>query len=418
MLKKIVNHWSFRFLLAGVAVRLLLMPITLHPDLWGHSFVAYFFSYKGVLNIYDHLLSLPQNHPLVANFGVADIFIYPPLTYFTLGFFRLLVKPLADPNFIPWLMENVGNATAYGGLGLQLFLFKLPYVFVDVGSAYLLSSLFDNSKNKRRAFLLWMFNPVTLYATFMVGQLDILPVFFVLLSLYFAKDKKYFWSIVSLGIGGSYKMFPLLFIIPAALVFKEKLSERIKLVVAGFFPFLLFSLPFFTSPAFRAMVFSPKSQKVLFMKLPVSGAEAIFPFVLLLTVLYFVAFYQRKRLSVEHCFLTIVLLILSLTHYHPQWYLWVTPFLVIELVRKNLKNWLLILVLFFSWLFITLTFEPSLSVGLFRPIWPQLGDAPGLSDLLDRHTDVFQIKSIVRSIFAGASLYLVHSLFARQNGKA
>ena len=33
------------------------MPITVHPDFWGHSFTAYFFAYKGVANIYDYLVN-------------------------------------------------------------------------------------------------------------------------------------------------------------------------------------------------------------------------------------------------------------------------------------------------------------------------------------------------------------------------
>ena len=98
--------WWLKALLIGVAIRLVLMPITVHPDLWGHSFTAYFFAYKGELNIYDFLLNLPKNHPLVMNYGVNDIFIYPPLAYFTLGIFRVLVKPLADANFIPWLKKE------------------------------------------------------------------------------------------------------------------------------------------------------------------------------------------------------------------------------------------------------------------------------------------------------------------------
>jgi hypothetical protein len=159
------------------------------------------------------------------------------------------------------------------------------------------------------------------------------------------------------------------------------------------------------------MVFSPKSQKMLFMKFPVSGAEAIYPFIFILVFFFLFAYYKKKEIVVEHYFLAILLLILSITHYHPQWFLWVTPFFVIELVRKNFRNWLEISVLFACWLFITLTFEPSLSIGLFSPINPSLSQAPGLADVIGRYTDIFQIKSVVRSIFAGTSLYLVHSIF-------
>jgi hypothetical protein len=162
------------------------------------------------------------------------------------------------------------------------------------------------------------------------------------------------------------------------------------------------------------MVFSPKSQKMLFMNFPVSGAEGVYPFILFLVFFYFFAYYKKKDIAIEHYFLAILLLILSITHYHPQWFLWVTPFFAIELARKGLKNWLEISILFTSWLFITLTFEPSLSVGLFSPINPSLSDTQGLAELIGKYTDIFQLKSLVRSVFAGTSLFLVHSIFAGQ----
>lgn len=135
-------------MILGLVVRLILMPITYHQDILGHSSAGYFFVYKGVTNIYDHLLSLPADHPLVKNVGVTDIFIYPPLTYYTIGLFRLLVKPFADPNFVPWAWSNLLSLFSYPTLGWQLFLFKFPYLFIDIGSAFLLAGLFDEVKRK------------------------------------------------------------------------------------------------------------------------------------------------------------------------------------------------------------------------------------------------------------------------------
>jgi len=277
--RRVVKKWWFWPLVVGLLIRFILMPITLHPDLWGHSFAAYFFSYKGVVNIYDHLLNLPLDHPLVKNFGVGDMFIYPPLTYFTLGLFRLLVKPFTDYNFIPWLMQNLGTVHTYRGLYWHLLLFKLPYVFVDIAAAFVLKDLFKTLKAKKLVFFLWIFNPLSLYATFMMGQLDLIPTFFTILALYFASKKRYAWSLFSLGIGGSYKMYPLLLIIPTALVFSDNFKQRIKYILLGFLPFIATIAPYIGSAAFRQMVlFTPKSQKMLYMGLPVSGAEVVFPF--------------------------------------------------------------------------------------------------------------------------------------------
>lgn len=391
----------------GIMLRLILMPITLHPDLWGHSFTAYFFSSEGVFNIYEYLLSLPPEHPLVLNFGVSDIFIYPPLTYFTLGLFRILVAPFTDNNFIPWLWSNLDNVYEYQGLYRHLLFYKLPYLFFDIGIAFMLSSLFSDKKQKIKAFAFWMFNPLTIYATFMIGQLDILPTFFVVLSLYFVKKQKPNLAVVSLGIGGAYKLYPLLLLPLAAFYLSGKFLSRFKLILLGLTPFVITILPFLGSSAFRSMVlFSPKSQKMLFMGLNVTAAEVVYPFVLLLFVLYFLVYYQRHRVSLNGLYLAALLLIFSVSHFHPQWFVWASPLLIWFLVKNNFYKWELVAVIFISWLVLTFLFEPSLSFGLFNPLFPKILQAKPLDKILSHYIDVFMVKSIVRSIFAASSFYI------------
>ena len=400
-----------KILIAGVVLRLILMPITLHPDLWGHSFSAYFLAYEGKINLYDTLANLPKDHPLVKNFGVSDIFIYPPLAYYTLGFFRILVKPFVDANFIPWLMENLGKVHTNPQLYKNLFFFKLPYLFLDVGLAYLLTGLFQDFKKKKIAFALWMFNPLAIYVSFMVGQMDLLPTFFTVLSLYFFKKKKNYWSAAMIGVAASYKMYPLFLLLPLAFLGSNKLGERIKIFLVGLIPFVFFIAPYISSPAFRAQVFSPKSQKMLFMGWSVSGAEVIYPFVIAVALICFYAYYSQKKLDLAVYFMAILLITYSVTHFHPQWFLWVTPFLIWELVEHEFKNWFLILVIFACWLVITLFFESSLSYGLFNPLWPSLDKAVGLSEIVGKYTNVYQLKSLVRSVLAAASAFLVIKLF-------
>jgi len=124
----------------------------------------------------------------------------------------------------------------------------------------------------------------------------------------------------------------------------------------------------------------------------------------------FFSYYQKRKITPLPYFLAILLLIFSVTHFHPQWFLWVIPFLVLELVENNFENIALVLVIFFGWLLLTLLFEPSLSFGLFNPLWPDLEKAIGLSDIVNRYTNVFQLKSLIRSVFAGASAFLTFKL--------
>src|SRR4030042_4040903 len=142
-LNDISKNWWFYPLLIGVILRLIVMPITFHPDLWGHSSVAYFFAHKGILNIYEYLANLPSVHPLVKHMGIGDIFIYPPLTYFTLGIFRILVRPFENPDFMTMIWNEASLALKFPILHWHLFLYKLPYLFIDIGTAFIFAKLFD-----------------------------------------------------------------------------------------------------------------------------------------------------------------------------------------------------------------------------------------------------------------------------------
>lgn len=385
----------------GLVIRLILMATTLHPDLWAMVFSQYLAAFKGITNIYHYLANLPAESLLVKNYG-QNFFTYPPLTYFTFGFFGLVLRPFYNPDFINNLAINLPTILADGRLFWHLFWFKFPYLVFDLGVLWLFIKLFDQEKEKWLAFLLWLFNPLALYATFMVGQFDIIPVFFVLLSLLFVKQKKVSLAAFCLGIGGAYKMFPLFFL-PFLVVNQGKnLGQKIKLFFIGLAPYLFSILPFISSASFRQNVlFSNQAQKILFAKINISGAEYLSLFV----VLYFslLLLVNLKEIDLWKWFLAVMFVLFSVTHYHPQWFLWVSPLLVIFWVRYPDKK-IYPLLCWSCWLLLTLFFEPSLSISLFAPVVPILKEAIPLTDLVGRLYDVFQLKSLIRSVFAGTAL--------------
>ncbi len=405
MKKFIVLSAKFWPLLAlGLIIRLLLMPVTLHPDLWAISFAQNIFAFKGVFNIYDYLENLPGNSALVVNYG-RNFFTYPPLTYFTLGTFGFLLKPLFNQNFFNNLAVILPDVLADSRLYFHLFLTKFPYLFFDFGILLLIINFFQDEKKKRLAAVLWIFNPVTLYTSYMVGQFDIMAVFFTVLALHLAKQKKIYWSVFCLGVGGAFKMFPLFFIPFLAISQSKNFKELLKLFVVGLTPYFLSVLPFAGSAVFRQTVlFSNQSQKMLFAKLLVSGAEYLSVFVVFYIFLVGISFV--KKVELWKWFLMVLLLFFSVTHYHPQWFLWISPFLIFFGVEYK-KFWLLPIVLFMTWTVITLLFEPSLSVSLFAPVDKSLMSVRPLSEIINRFYNVFDFKSLIRSIAAGISLTIV-----------
>lgn len=408
----IKNNKLFIFLIAiGIVLRVFLMVNTYHPDLAGQILSTYFFAYKNVINIYDYLAALPATHPLVRNFGVGDIFIYPPLTYFTLGGFLKLIQPLINESFFLHVM-NSASIYKEPSLSYYLFLLKLPYLIVDLFLAFILTKLFDKENEKRAILLLWLFNPVTLYSSFSMGVFDVIPTLFTVLCLVFVKRKRFLVAAIMLGFGAAYKSYPL-FLIPLLVLTQKSFWEKVKVGIAGLLPFVLSIAPFWSSTAFKYMVFGPKSQKEFFMIWLVSGAEGIFPYILGFVILCLII--SRSHGSSRHLykyFLAFFLLLFGVTNYHPQWFIWISPFLLIELVRNKWRNLWLTLGLFACYVFIVLVFENSLSIGLFSPLFPAANSFPGFAKLIAAKTDLNFMKSFVRSIFAGISLYLTYDLFS------
>lgn len=415
LLVKILKSWWFPWLVLGVILRLVLAAITAHPDLWALNFSGYLLAFKGVPNIYDYLAGLPGDHEWSKLYGPA-VFTYPPLAYFSLGIFVFFLKPFFNLSFLTWftnhsLIDSLGNPELFR----HLILLKFPYLFFDIGMAFLFLGLFKEERKKKWAFLLWIFNPLSFYTSFMVGQFDVIPVFFVILSLYLASLGRKNWALVLLGIGGSLKLFPLLFLPFFILVLGKNNWEKARLAFLGGLPYFLTIFPFLSSSAFRQVVlFSNQSQKMLFMGLSVSGAEGLYVFVVFLVLLWFWAGYTKHKMDDlwKYIFVTL-LLFFSVTHYHPQWFLWITPFMILEMVKSGFQNKWLHLTLFTSWFLLLLFFEPSLSYGLFSPLWSQLAKAQGISEILVRYIDIFQFKNLIRSIFAATAIFLSFRLFTR-----
>lgn len=421
---KILKSWYFYWILIGVLVRVLLSIFTLHPDIWGISLTPSFLAFEGVWNIYDYLGSLNIEKSAYAQnlgntFNTADIFIYPPLAYFTLGFFTYFFSIFNDPGYFQVVVKNLEKTLGDPALFRYLFFAKLPYFFFDFAALYFLVKMFKEEKQKRTAFFLWLFNPVLLYTTYMIGNFDVIPVFFTVIGTYFFVQKKYWQGFLLFGIGAAYKTYPILLALPLIFLFGETQKRKLAYFLLLIGPYVLTSLPFLTTIEYRRdVLFNPKNTKFLFMSLPVSGAEVLYVFIVGLVAIVLTAAYRKTHMGQFWIYpLAILLLFLSVTHYHPQWALWAIPFLILLWVSYQSYRWLLV-VLLLLYVGIVFTFEASLSYSLFGPLFPASHNLPSLTAILTDRFDpvmVNQMKSFLRSVFAGVSLWLIVSLLFRNH---
>lgn len=411
-----MKKFFLKWILIGLALRLIVIPLTVHPDIRAIDLGAYLISQKGEwLTFYDYLSRLDPGNLLVRIYG-PDLFIYPPLAYLIPGVFMFFLGPLYDFSFNNLFLLDMEATYRTIELFKTLFLLKLPYLLFDFLLAFLLYQIFTKKKGET-AFKLWMINPLTLYATFAIGQIDIFPTLMVVAALFFALRERKALSVLMLGIGGAFKLFPLFFLPIFALVLEKRFWRRLKLLIIGVIPYLVVIAPYlFFSPMYRqTALLASQTEKIFYMRLPLSGAEYLSIFAI---GYFFLLFLAIKSAGKKQVFwqlgLILMLLFFSVTHYHPQWFLWSAPFLVWLIVEYGKKYLSYLLILLSCYIAILFFFEPSLHLGLFTPVTPSLVNAGSLTSLLSGITNIFTLKSLIRSLFAATSIILIWRLLSEK----
>lgn len=357
-------------LILAVGLRVFLAFSTFHPDIAALSSSGQIVTNGHILNLYDY-----SSESLVLN--------YPPLVYWFFGL----------TNFI------------FNG---NIPLLKLSYLLFDISLGILLYKIVD-PKKKLLAFALWMFNPVSLYATYMMGQFDIIPTFFSVLSVYFALKKELNWAALALGGGIAFKLYPIFLIIPLIILAKA-LQSKIKLIIFAILPYGISVLPYIFSHSFRAnALFASQSSKSLYAAIPVSGGESIILFPAFLMFFYLLIWHKKITGILAKIYLIPLLLFFIFTHYHPQWLIWITPFLIFGLVSVD-KLLLPVVLIFASWFASLFFFDSSLTLGIF-------GATQGIWAYLNLHPDYNLSRSLIQTVFVAASAYLIYGYFPRKNNE-
>lgn len=397
-------------LIIGIIIRLFLAAGTYHPDLRTFQFSGEIVGKGNIFNTYDYFDHLPDTleikHLIELN--------YPPAIYWFHGAFNFIFSVVFGPNFNNFLIHTedyLGNLE----FNFHLLFIKLPYLIFDILTAAFLTKLFTDKKQKFLSFSLWIFNPVNLYATYMMGQFDLIPNFFVVLSMYYILKKKFYLASLVLGLGIAFKVYPLYLLVPLSFLGKN-IFEKIKIFGLGIISYLITILPFLGSPYFKMHALATsQTTKSLYAQIPVSGGESLMLFPLFLILIYIYLYYKLS--SVDYVklwayFFSVLFLFFIFTHIHPQWFIWLTPFLIIDFVRNGFKNFIPALILLLSYTISLFFYDPSLTTRIFQPLFPNLHDITSLWGLLNIEIDYNFGRSVLKTCFAGAAVYYIYKLNA------
>ncbi len=406
---KSFNRIIIVLLVLGLLVRVVLMPIAFHPDLF---WITY------------HAQNLALHGEVTKDLTVQPI---PSLLY--AATIRLFL-PILSPAEIIWgdEWEVMGQEEYQGAFDLRmqiataprihltLVILKLPLLAFDLGCAFLLLVVLrKRSRGAVISFAFWMFNPIGLYISYLYGRYDVVAAFFVLLSLYLFQRVRPLASLAGLALTMlSRVIFAALapfFLIGAFMQLRRQ--KRLLLGVGIVTGVALLTLVSGAFPRVIALLDQAHGQFLLAAKLPIILHDELVLFVIAYALLLFsslerdLSSYVVLRKYSAMVFLTMF----SLAFFNPQYFFAVLPFLALEIAEQPRLLWFH-LVQIAGYAIYLLNWGAQTTWWLFLPLNPSLFSRLTPPELIiQAYTNYKAVIAIFRSLLTAASLWMVYLIF-------
>lgn len=252
-----------------------------------------------------------------------------------------------------FLIELVGGIISIGvkNIFIKNILFKIPSLIFDLLGLYFLVKMFPD----RRKYIgvLYFASPIIFYATYMHGQLDVIPTVFLLGSLYFLINKRnniIFSILLALALSSKLHILAIIPLLYLYIYKKDGFVEATKSVGISFLLTILIILPFFdTENNFMKMVIMNKEQKGVTSIFLQYQNNRIYFSMLAIMCIYLKAFSLKKinkNLLYSFCgvlFSIFLILVLPM----PGWYVWIVPFITIFFVNVSMDKYVNIYIYLF-----------------------------------------------------------------------
>lgn len=316
------------------------------------------------------------------------------------------------------LIECIGGVFVAFFEGMPLFfrnlIFKLPILMVNLLGLYFLLRL---SRDKRKYILiLYFLSPIILYASYMHGQLDLIPTVFLLGAVYYLtqmgrtakKETACEWRfILFLSLALSSKLH-IVAVLPLFYFYLHKKKGWRKAVCMTGLPVffaIVAALPFWGSGFINMVLLNREQQAINMVYLDYGNAHLLLTVIAIL-FLYFQAFqvYQMNGDLLISMTGLLFSVFVSLVPAMPAWFVWVVPFFMLYLARLRENRGKMVLVygcFHFLYLLYYVFFHQTQFVDLYI-----LGKSLHFIKLSEGN-----LKDIVFSLMVGVFLILVVSMY-------
>lgn len=397
-----VKRNIYKWLLIGLLIRFTLMPIALHFDL---------------LSVYQRSSLIAYQSVLWAETGQTFI-------HYTHAFFLLIFKPLM-PYLESVLPGRTGSVSWRGweafvthpNVFRTLFLFKIPYLIFDLGCALLLLAILQDQKKGLTAFKFWMVNPVVIFAAYTFSRYEPVVIFFILLSLYYAKNNLAAKSLFSLGVALIIRLYPLILLPFFVIILGKGLRQRLKLAFWGLLPLGIITVLSRSLHGVSEVEYwtgMPHTSYLMGLRFPLGIAyDVIFVFFTGYTLLLLYSYFNTNHSFSNLWKVNLILLLFffATSFFHPHYFMWLIPFLALQVVEdKRFIGLFAIQVL--CWVVYTFQWKKPLAGYLFAPLnHSYFMSFRSPFEIINQYYSAANFIGIFRSIFSGVSFWMIYLLF-------
>ncbi|MEK6909761.1 MAG: hypothetical protein AABW61_01650, partial [Candidatus Aenigmatarchaeota archaeon] len=260
------------------------------------------------------------------NIGQVKAFPYPTLMLI------ILASPHAALSFVfsgAWLNDAFIN----------LFITRVPLLLADLFIFYVLTKWLKTREDKVLKYY-WA-SPILFYISYFHGQLDVIPIAILFLSLAFLFRNKTFVSGILFGAGIATKT-NILLVLPFMAIFlwkNKSLKETIKFAAIAAITYAIFILPFIHSQGFIKMVFGASEQfRVFDLTIPLGFQNILLlaaPAAYLILLFNFSSYEKMNKDLLMMVIALVFTVVVTLVPPSQGWYYWAVPFLIYFFVKQE-----------------------------------------------------------------------------------
>lgn len=406
---KKLSKLFYKYFLIGLLIRFIFIPFFMHADLLSTYRRAAETVFQGNLGSDSQQFITNIIHSIylfIIKFFIPNINNYS----------NILLDSNASSSWV--------NFASSDNVFVVLSLLKFLYLFFDIICMFLvIRLLYDKEPEKKlKVFKYWVLNPIVIFVSYIFARHDIIGISITLAALLLAKNKRKYWAIAVLALAVAVRFFPIM-ILPILIFYladtKKDYIILFSIGMSGLVAIETFSYFYFGRSVIFSLLNTEHFDFILSSKLELIIHDRIFLFVAAYTIIILSFLHLKKKtfdIFLNYCAI-VYLTYVSLCYFHPQYLLWIVPFLILIFVKRNslfYYHWIqfgLLMIILIYWgdgvtKFLLVPIDTRYFIFLTGPI-----------PIVNRFYDPAKFVNIFRSIFTGISLWMVYLIYKENKKK-